>query len=298
MLTNTAPTPIEQITIRGVPVWVKRDDLNHPEVQGNKLRKLKYNFEYAITRQHSHLVTFGGAYSNHIAATAAAGHTYGVRTVGIIRGQEFVDNEGTWSNTLKRARQQDMHLVFINRSAYREKEKAADFKQAVRSLPDPFVVPEGGSNALGVQGAAELITELQQQMSILPTHIICACGTGGTLAGLIQGIAEQQLPIKVWGMVVHKAAAAISQEIQKLCPQHTPVNWRLFDQYHFGGYAKTQPQLSDFATVFRKDFGIALDQVYNCKSFFGLCDLISSGSLTAHDRPLIVHTGGLQGGVF
>ena len=297
MVQNTV-TPVQKINLNGIHVDVKRDDLNDPEIQGNKLRKLKHNITYAVKNGYSHMVTFGGAYSNHIAATAAAGKRFGLKTVGFIRGQEFTDNPAVWSDTLKQAHNNGMQLIFISREAYRSKQESAVFTEALEAFAKPYVIPEGGSNDLGVLGAAELIHELQQQLDTLPSHVICACGTGGTLAGLIQGTALAQLPIRIWGVVVHKAATAIRKDIQKMCPQHDQVDWTLLDQYHFGGYAKYDSELKDFVLGFRQSHQITLDQVYNCKSFYALHDLIQQQVITAQDRPLIVHTGGLQGGTF
>ncbi|WP_395373068.1 1-aminocyclopropane-1-carboxylate deaminase/D-cysteine desulfhydrase [Marinicella sp. W31] len=298
MMQNTGLSPIEYITIQGVQVAIKRDDLNDPLIQGNKLRKLKYNVQHAIKQQHTHIVTFGGAFSNHIAATAAAGHRWGIKTVGIIRGAELAENKTQWSDTLKQAQQQGMHLIFVSREAYRLKHNSAVFKSLLKTFDAPYVIPEGGSNALGVTGVAEIMTELQQQLPSLPTHIICACGTGGTLAGLMHAVAETQLPIHIWGIVVHTAATAIAPDIKTLCKQHQSISWQLFDQYHFGGYAKTNNQLEEFACQFRQQHRVALDRVYNCKSFYALYDLIDRGALSNNDRPLIIHTGGTQGGVF
>jgi len=295
---QTTVTPIHKINLNGIYVDVKRDDLNDPDIQGNKLRKLKYNIAHAANNGYSHMVTFGGAYSNHIAATAAAGKRFGLNTVGFIRGQEFTDNPAIWSNTLRHAHRNGMQLMFISREDYRAKHKSTVFNQALDDFAKPYVIPECGSNDLGVAGAAELISELQQQLDTLPTHVICACGTGGTLAGLIKGTAQAKLPVQIWGVVVHKAAAAIDKDIQKMCPQQKQVNWTLLDQYHFGGYAKYDSTLKDFAANFRQAHDITLDQVYNCKSFYALHDLIQRQMITSKDRPLIVHTGGLQGGTF
>ena len=298
MMQNTGTSPIDHITIQDVQVAIKRDDLNDPLIQGNKLRKLKYNVQHAIEQQHSHIITFGGAFSNHIAATAAAGHRWGIKTVGIIRGTELAENRSLWSETLIQAEQHGMQLAFISRADYRHKENSAAFQTLLDTWHSPYVVPEGGSNALGVLGVSELMDELQQQLQALPTHIICACGTGGTLAGLMHGAARTSLPVRLWGVVVHTAASAIAADIQQLCTQHQQVRWQLFDAYHCGGYAKTDARLEQFAQKFRHQHGVALDRVYNCKSFYALHDLIGTGQLTHQDRPLIIHTGGIQGGIF
>lgn len=298
MLPVIHTTPIDCIQLANIKFFIKKDYLNHSYIQGNKLHKLKYNIDYAIKNNCSHLVTFGGAYSNHIAATAYAAKRSDIPSIAFIRGEELKENPKKWSKTLHQANENNMHFYFISRSEYRLKENSTVFKAYTKKLNKPHFIPEGGSNQLGIKGAAELIDEIKQQLPTMPTHILCACGTGGTLAGLIEGAAKHKLKTKIMGINVHQASKQIEKNIKILATHQFGVDWQLFDKYHHGGYAKITPELSDFATQFTKTSEIPLDRIYNSKSFFALNDLARKGFFDKNDRPLIIHTGGLQGGVF
>jgi len=291
-------TPCEQINMSGVLVMVKREDLNHPIIQGNKLRKLKYNVLEAINKGHQTLLTFGGAYSNHLLATAFAAKQLGVKVVGIVRGDELKDNHSTWSETLYQCQQLGMHLNFVNRSSYRQKQQSQTVLEIISQLDVPFIIPEGGSNELAVRGMAELVADLSLQI-MPPSHIICPVGTGGTLAGIISGVRQQQWGCKVMGVSVLKGLQSVNDDIvQWLEPVDMAVDWRVLHDFHVGGYAKSTPELERFCISFYQQQGIQLDKIYNSKSFYALAQMIKEGEITRHDRPLIVHTGGLQGGVF
>ncbi len=298
MLWNDQPiTPCQTIRVSGVEVVVKRDDLNHDVVQGNKFRKLKYNFIHANNKGHKTIVTFGGAYSNHLLATAYAAKACGFKVVGVVRGNELEHNPAIWSETLYRCKQLGMQLAFVSRSAYREKTENNEVKLLLSKLNQPLVIPEGGSNHRALQGMAELVVELKQQTHE-PTHIICPVGTGGTLAGLVQGVAALNWRCKVIGVGVLKGLHDVKKDVnQWLEGVNNAAGYDILDDFHAGGYAKNSEELIRFSVAFEQQHQIRLDKIYNSKSFYAMAQLIKSGQITAADRPLIIHTGGLQGGV-
>ena len=290
-------TPCETINILGVAVKVKREDLNHQVVQGNKLRKLKYNFIHANKHNFKTIVTFGGAYSNHLLATAYAAKCCGFASVGVVRGSELANTPSIWSETLNRCQQLGMQLEFVTRKAYRVKNASSEIKYLLSQLDHPFVIPEGGSNELALKGMAEMLVELAQQTSE-PTHIICPVGTGGTLAGLVQGVLSVNWQCKVLGVAVLKGLHDVENQVnQWLGSIEKQAPYEILSEYHGGGYAKNNPELVGFCLAFEQQHQIKLDKVYNSKSFYALAQLIKTGQITTKDRPLIVHTGGLQGGV-
>jgi len=291
-------TPIQTIEVLGVPVWVKREDQNHPVVQGNKLRKLKYNLSAAARTPGVTVLTFGGAYSNHLLATAFAAHDMGLKVIGVVRGDELANNRAIWSETLYHCQQLGMQLCFVSRAEYRQKARSATVQQLISQHPQIQVIPEGGSNTLAVRGMAELISEIGQQ-GHRPTHLLCPVGTGGTLAGLIQGVAEHGWDCQVIGVAVLKGLHSVSQDIQHwLDDQAAVVSWSVNHDFHCGGYARKTPELSRFAVAFSQQHNIPLDKVYNSKAFFALAQMIKNNQLTDKDQPMIIHTGGLQGGTF
>lgn len=292
------PTPLECLQdYLEVSIWVKRDDLNHCLVQGNKLRKLKYNFKQAIEECHSKVATFGGAWSNHILATAVAAQLCGIKSVGFIRGDELKHNRKKWSDTLKSAEEKGMQLVFLSRQEYRLKSLAATVKDFIEDSEDKlYFIPEGGSNALALQGVEEIIGELKLQIDE-PTHIVSACGTGGTLAGLIDGVANQGWKTKVLGIPVLKGGEFLKKDIEKLSKYHNQVDWELYGDYHAGGYAKLDNKTLKFAQEFSNKTAIKLDKIYTAKAFYAAYDLIKNGDIAKGSKVVILHTGGLQGGV-
>lgn len=291
-------TPCQTIQLAGVDVVVKRDDLNHEVVQGNKLRKLKHNLIAARRQKAETLLTFGGAYSNHLVATAFAAHACGFKSIGLVRGNELANNQAVWSETLFYCQKMGMQLVFVSRSDYRLKAQSTAFQSAWDGAVRPYVLPEGGSNLLALEGVAEMIGELDQQLNQVPTHIICPVGTGGTVAGLVQGVAAHQWPCKVLGVAVLKGLQSVKEDInQWLTGVDGLPSYAVLGDYHAGGYAKNSEELSGFCVAFEQKHQIQLDKIYNSKSFYALAQLIQSGQISTSDRPLIVHTGGLQGGL-
>jgi len=267
----------------GIELYIRREDLLHPEVSGNKFRKLKYNIAKALEGKSTVLLTFGGAYSNHIAATAAAGRLIGIQTIGVIRGEElaavYLENP-----TLRKAEQDGMQFKFVSRTQYRMKDTAAFLEELREEFGDFYLVPEGGTNEEAVRGTEEILTA----SDAIYQYICCAVGTGGTLAGLINSSLEHQ---KVLGFPALKGDFLYG-EIKKYT---TKENWELILEYHFGGYAKYTEELLVFIRNFERQTGILLDPIYTGKLVFGIFDLIKQGRFEKNSKILAIHTGGLQG---
>ena len=288
-------TPVQRLQAplfdrQGVEFWVKRDDLIDAEIPGNKWRKLKYNLIAARQAGYSRLLTFGGAYSNHLHAVAHAGRRFGFETVGIVRGEA----PPTLNNTLRQCRACGMDLHFISRKEYKQINTTAYIDQLKAQFGDVCVIPQGGSNALATRGCGELAEEINHQLEY-PAYIATACGTGGTLAGMIRAAkVEQQL----LGIVVLKGASALANDIELLPQPEKPAllsaSWRLIHDYHFGGYAKIPAPLKGFVTEFNAQFGFKIEPIYTGKLFFGLFELVLQGYFEPGTRLVAVHTGGLQ----
>jgi 1-aminocyclopropane-1-carboxylate deaminase len=271
----------------GISVYLKREDLLHPEVSGNKFRKLKYNIQEAISQKHQTILTFGGAYSNHIAATAAAGKLYGLKTIGVIRGEELVEDlEKTLQEnpTLKFAASCGMELEFISRTEYREKDSEETTQRLQKKFGEFYLVPEGGTNALAIKGCEEILAKEDELFDV----VCCPVGTGGTISGIINSSSRHQ---KILGFPALKGDFLVS-EVKKRTEKK---NWELTIDYHFGGYAKVNSELINFINNFRLRYGIALDPVYTGKMMYGIFDLIGKKYFPENTRILAVHTGGLQG---
>jgi len=270
-----------------ISLYLKRDDLLHAKVSGNKFRKLKYNIAEALTQNQDTLLTCGGAFSNHIAATAAAGKISGLKTIGIIRGDELGENlENTLAQnaTLQFAHSCGMKFKFVSRTDYREK----DTKEFQRKFQEEFgrfyLVPEGGTNHLAIKGCEEILNENDKEFDFIGVSV----GTGGTISGLINASSEHQ---KILGFPALKGDF-LSREIKKFSSKN---NWNLILNYHFGGYAKVNAQLINFINTFKKKYQIQLDPIYTGKLVFGIFDLIESGYFPSGSKILAIHTGGLQG---
>lgn len=255
----------------------------HPHISGNKFRKLKYNILRAQQEGKKALLTFGGAFSNHIAATAAAGKEYGFATIGIIRGEELVNKIGD-NPTLAFAQSCGMLLKFVTRDAYRLKTDPEFIENLKEEFGDFYLVPEGGTNALAVKGCEEILVAEDERF----TYVCCAVGTGGTISGLINSARPNQ---QVLGFPALKGEGLLD-DICKFAPQG---NWQLITDYHFGGYGKVTEELIVFMNDFLEQTGIPLDPVYTGKMFFGVIDLIHKGYFPENAHILLIHTGGLQG---
>lgn len=273
----------------GINLSMLRTDLNHPYISGNKLYKLKYNLAEAKRQRKNTILTFGGAFSNHIAATAAAGKENGLKTVGIIRGERTPG----LNPTLLFAEEQGMELHFVSRELYRQKGDPVFLQQLQLrdcGIPDAFIIPEGGANKAGIQGC----TEITESISIPFDYICCPCGTGTTLAGIVLSLKEEQ---KALGFQVLKGENYIRTEVESWLQQfgHIRHNWSVNENYHFGGYAKRTNELLQFVSGFEKLHRIPLDFIYTAKMMYGIYDLIKKGFFGRGQTVIAIHTGGLQG---
>jgi 1-aminocyclopropane-1-carboxylate deaminase len=264
-------------------VSLKPDYLIHSTVSGNKYRKLKYNLQKAQSENYKGILTFGGAFSNHIAATAAAGQALNIPTVGVIRGEELA-LKIELNSTLKYAKSCGMHLEYVSRSDYKQKNDAAYLKLLLENFKNFYVIPEGGTNALAIKGCQEILSQEDLSFDI----ICCAVGTGGTIAGLINSSLPTQ---KIIGFPALKGGF-LNEDI---CKFATQSNWELWEAYHFGGYAKVDSKLITFMNDFKTTYKIPLDPVYTAKMMYGIFDAIQTGKIPKNAKVLAIHTGGLQG---
>jgi len=286
-----AASPLQGIFSRicqtkAVQLYIKRDDLLHPIVSGNKWRKLCYNLSAAKEQGHSTLLTFGGAYSNHIHAVAAAGHLLGFETIGLIRGEE----PATYGATLNFAKSKGMSFHFLSRPAYREKKIPEHI-----DLRNVYILPEGGTNDLAIRGCGDIISELLEQEGKNATDFYCVpCGTGGTIAGIINALNGNR---KVIGFSALKGDF-MTAEITDLLKRYdlaNPSNWIVNSDYHFGGYARYKPTLIDFLKTFYIETGIPLGPIYTGKMVYGVLDLVAKDYFPKGSTITMIHTGGLQG---
>jgi 1-aminocyclopropane-1-carboxylate deaminase/D-cysteine desulfhydrase-like pyridoxal-dependent ACC family enzyme len=271
----------------GVVLYIQREDRVDPITGGNKWRKLKYNLQQARVEGRQTLLTFGGAWSNHIAATAQACRRSGLESIGIIRGEPA---HGL-TPTLTFARRNGMRLEFIDRQRYRRKHEPAFIDALQQRFGDFYLLPEGGSNSLALKGCAEIVDGITTEFDL----VAVACGTGATLAGIATALAPGQRAV---GYAVLKNGGFLNRDVQQLlesvgCGRRD--NWRIETGYAFGGYAKTRARLFSFMQQFRRDHHIMLDAVYTGKLFYGLFDQVRCGQFAAGTRIVAIHTGGLQG---
>ena len=277
---------IQQIFIKNsqnIQLFIKREDLIHPFISGNKYRKLKYNLIEAKQQKKVTLLTFGGAFSNHIAATAFAGKTNGFKTIGIIRGEELSDKIET-NSTLKFAQRNGMRFHFVTREDYRKKDTSFFKNELKKQFGDFYLIPEGGTNQLAIKGCEEILNTSDNQFDI-----VCSCvGTGGTISGIINASEEHQ---KILGFPALKGSF-LKDEIRRFV---AAKNWELITDYHFGGYAKINNKLVAFINDFKSIHNIQLDPIYTSKMLFGILDLIEKGTFKNGSKILAIHSGGLQG---
>ena len=294
LLSASLPTPlvpiVNEITKTAqISLFLKRDELIHPFVSGNKWRKLKYSLLEAMRLHSPSILSFGGAYSNHLYALAAAGKALGIRTVGIVRGEELAFKP--LSPTLQFCVDNHMHLEFVTRESYRQRNETSFLNELLLKYHNPFLIPEGGTSPLALQGVAEINEEVLSQLGATPDYYAVACGTGGTAAGLLS------TGRRVIAFPVLKGGGFLEKEILDLVsPFAVPdSNLQLITDYHFGGYGKWTDELLTFIHQFKKDNGIQLEQVYTAKMMVGLLEQISKGRFPANSQIVAVHTGGLQG---
>ena len=270
-------TPIIQkissklLSEKGIEVSVLRLDLIHPQISGNKWFKLKYNLEEAKKKGVDTILTFGGAFSNHIHATAVACNQFGFKSIGVIRGEK----ESESNSTLREARKYGMQLHFVSREDYKRKSEEDFISELKNKFGDFYLIPEGGDNLLGEKGCEEILPKENDF-----DFIFCACGTGTTFKGISKSIKSNQ---KLYGISVLKGEGPLNS------------NASIISDYHFGGYAKHTQQLLDFKTNFENENNILLDYVYTAKLFFAVQELISKNRIAANSKVLVIHSGGLQG---
>jgi 1-aminocyclopropane-1-carboxylate deaminase len=266
-----------------ITLYIKREDLLHVYISGNKFRKLKYNLAQAKIEGRQILLTFGGAYSNHILAVAAGGKEYGFKTIGIIRGEELKDKIEE-NPTLQKAQDFGMDFEFLNREMYRDKINPEFIKRLKDKFGDFYLIPEGGTNNLAIKGCEEILTTEDGRYD----YICCAVGTGGTISGIINCSKSGQ---QVLGFPVLKGDFLR----EDICRFATKSNWELITDYHFGGYAKVSEELIQFINGFYQKHKIPLDPIYTGKMAYGVIDLIDRNYFPENSRILMIHTGGLQG---
>lgn len=268
-----------------VKVDLLRDDLIHPEVSGNKLRKLKYNLLAASDAGKQTILTFGGAYSNHIAATAAAGKMFGFRTVGIIRGDELNADSNP---TLRQAAANGMELRFVSREEYRGFREGDGVRQLTDSELDAWIIPEGGSNALGIKGCAEISRGREEY-----SHFICALGTGTTLAGIVSGMKSGQRADGIDVVGGNFLTQAVENQLTEIGVSSS--GWAVHSSFAMGGYARFPERLIGFIVDFQELSGIFAEPVYTGKMLSAISKLGQEGYFSEQASILAVHTGGLQG---
>ncbi len=264
-------------------LYIKREDLLHPHISGNKFRKLKYNLAQAKKETKTSLLTFGGAFSNHILAVAAAGNENGFKTIGIIRGEEL-QNKIAENPTLQKAQDFGMVFEFVSRENYRQKNNQDFIVKLAEKFGDFYLLPEGGTNDLAVKGCEEILIQSDESFD----YICCAVGTGGTISGLINCSKSSQ---QVLGFPALKGDF-LREDICKFVQN---PNWELVTDYHFGGYAKVTTELVQFINDFYQKHQIPLDPIYSGKMVFGVLDLIKKEWFPKGSKILLIHTGGLQG---
>lgn len=266
-----------------VSLFIKREDLLHPIISGNKFRKLKYNLIEAQKQGHDTLLTFGGAFSNHIAATACAGKEYGFKTIGVIRGEEL-SQKYEENSTLAISHKHGMRFKFVSRNDYRKKHEQYFQEDLKEGFGRFYALPEGGTNALAVKGCEEILDASDTDFDV----ICCAVGTGGTIAGIINSSTTEQ---RILGFSALKGDF-LKEDIRKFASKE---NWDLIADYHFGGYAKVMGALISFINDFKEKTGVPLDPIYTGKMVFGILDMIEQDKFKSDTKILAIHTGGLQG---
>ena len=292
MIIENPTTPLAEIIDpilidKQIKLFIKREDLTDKFISGNKWYKLKYNLIEAEKLDYKTLLTFGGAFSNHIHATAAAGKKYGFKTIGVIRGEEHLPLNPTLSFSLENG----MLIEYLDRKSYRNKYDIELINLLKNKFGDFYLIPEGGSNHLAIKGCAEIIPTIDTKFEF----ICSACGTGGTLAGLILGLNSKSFAL---GFSVLKGGNFLNQNIRNLLSHYQKENlnnWQINLDYHFGGYAKFDSELIKFCSDFEKRHNIPIEPIYTGKMLYGIFDLIKQNYFSKNTAIVVIHSGGLQG---
>ncbi len=290
ILNHRLPSPIEELDLSpwiniDCQVYIKRDDLIHPQISGNKWRKLKYNLAALPQENTPTVVSFGGAFSNHIHALAAACHLLNIPCIGFIRGEIDIENP-----TLSFCQKQGMKLLPLSRSEYRLKEQSRIVQEYLKNLSNYVIIPEGGTNLHALKGVSEIIDELEASELTYDT-IVLPVGTGGTTAGLLS---HPRLKSNLLAFSALKSDH-LYNEILRLVDNQNKSYLSVNTQFHRGGYAKYDDTLLKFISDFDQHTGISLDHVYNGKAMLGLIDLINNNFFPKNKKTLYIHTGGIQG---
>lgn len=272
----------------GLDLYLKREDLIHPLVSGNKFRKLKYNLQQAKEHNKKTILTFGGAFSNHILATSAAAKLNDLNSIGIIRGEELggenLEKTLSENETLRNAKAMGMQLHFIDRESYRDKGNTLFIERLKNKFGDFYLVPEGGTNNFAIKGCEEILTKEDDNFDV----ICCPVGTGGTIAGIINSSSDHQQILGFSALKGDFLKEEVASHVKK-------INWEIIIDYHFGGYAKVDKGLIDFINKFKSEYNVLLDPIYTGKMMYGILDMIEKGEFSKNTRILAIHTGGLQG---
>ena len=292
MIIENPTTPLTEIfnplfEQKQIRFFIKREDLSDDFISGNKFYKLKYNLIEAEKLGYKTLLTFGGAYSNHIHATAVAGKKYGFNTIGVIRGEEHLP----LNPTLSSAQENGMLIKYINRKSYRNKYDESLIQTFKEKFGDFYLIPEGGSNHLAIKGCAEIIPGIKTDFNF----VCSACGTGGTLAGLVLGLDSKSFAL---GFSVLKGGSFLNQNVRTLLSHYQKENLNNFQinlDYHLGGYAKTNMELNSFCIKFYEQHNIQIEPIYTGKMLFGIFDLINKNYFPTNSVIVAIHSGGLQG---
>ena len=280
VLTKIDDALLEQYHIK---LWMKRDDLLHPVISGNKWRKLKYILDNALSLGADTIISMGGAYSNHLHALSYVGKVLGLKTIGLVRGEQ----PEVLTPTLQDMKNWGMELKFVSRTDYRLLRQYRNWQDLPNLKPRQYWLPEGGAQVLALKGVAELVSEIE-----MPYDILCVpCGTGTTLTGIIEAVPEQ---VSVLGFAALKNAGFLTAEVEALLSRPRN-NWRIDLDYHFGGFAKTNAGLSAFIDDFELKTTIPLEPVYTGKMMYAIYDLIGKHYFKPGQRIIALHTGGLQG---
>ncbi|WP_339874687.1 pyridoxal-phosphate dependent enzyme [uncultured Algoriphagus sp.] len=288
---NPVPTPLLRHSLleeKGIELAIKRLDLVNSGVTGNKFFKLKYNLEKAKNEGKNRILTFGGAFSNHIYATAEAAKAENLASIGIIRGERTEP----LNSTLAHAEELGMELYYIDRNEYRNKTDPEFLATLQDKFGDFYLIPEGGTNDLAIKGTQEILDSEDYQF----THICSSIGTGGTFAGLYASLSEHQKLLgfsSLKGEFIHKEIADLIEKNNL----ESQGSYEIFTNYHFGGYAKHKQELIDFTWWFYENFEVILDPIYTAKMAFGIWDLVNKGYFPKDSKILMIHSGGLQGNI-
>lgn len=282
---------LPQLNKHNVKLFVKRDDLIDPEVSGNKWRKLKFSLLQMEELGKNGILTFGGAYSNHLVATASAANKAGVRSVGIVRGNELKPDS---NDTLKRCAELGMELVFVSREEYAGKNDP-DYLATLKTVHnDLYLVPEGGSNYYGMIGCQEIVREIDEEFDV----VFVAQGTTTTSCGILSALQDQSLyavpVLKGFDSKSEMRALFSKAGFDPDYQKELFEKCKILDDFHFGGYGKYTQELLEFIRVIFKETGLKLDPVYTGKAFFALVDMVQRGELDGK-TVVFIHTGGLQG---